>query len=45
MIEQPERLVLAIAGAAKVWGRADPAEIAATEPDPIDIPGGQHSDQ
>ena len=41
MIEQLQRLLLAVAGAAQVGRRADPAEIAAAEPDPVEVACGQ----
>ena len=42
MVEQLQRLFLAVAGAAQFRRRADPAEIAAAEPNPIDIALSQH---
>src|SRR6185437_2222396 len=37
MIEKPQRLLLAVARAQQPWRGADPAEIAAAEPDPLDV--------
>ncbi len=37
MVEQLQRLVFAVAGAAQARRRADPAEIAAAEPNALDL--------
>src|SRR5206468_6649670 len=42
MIEQLERLLLTVAGTAQFRRRADSAEVAAAENDPLGVPSAQH---